>query len=44
MATKLRDRAAKLYETDFYAWAEEQAARLRARQFDRLDLDISSRR
>jgi hypothetical protein len=39
MATKLRDRAAKLYETDFYAWAEEQAARLRARQFDRLDLD-----
>jgi hypothetical protein len=39
MATKLRGRAAKLYETDFYAWAEEQAARLRAREFDGLDLD-----
>ena len=39
MATKLGDRAAKLYETDFYAWAEEQAVRLRARQFDALDLD-----
>lgn len=39
MATKLRDRAAKLYDADFCAWAEEQAARLRARQFDRLDLD-----
>ena len=39
MATKLQERAAKLYEADFYAWAEEQAARLRARQFDALDLD-----
>jgi hypothetical protein len=39
MATKLQDRAAKLYDADFYAWAEEQAARLRARQFDALDLD-----
>ena len=39
MATKLRGRAAKLYETDFYGWAEEQAARLRAREFDGLDLD-----
>jgi Domain of unknown function DUF29 len=39
MATKLQERAAKLYKADFYAWAEEQAARLRARQFERLDLD-----
>jgi hypothetical protein len=39
MATKLKQRAARLYDTDFHAWAEEQAARLRARQFDTLDLD-----
>ena len=39
MATKLQEKAAKLYDADFYAWAEEQAARLRARQFDELDLD-----
>jgi Domain of unknown function DUF29 len=39
MATKLQERAAKLYDADFYAWAEEQAARLRARQFKALDLD-----
>jgi hypothetical protein len=39
MATKLRERAGKLYQSDFYAWAEEQAARLRARRFDGLDLE-----
>ena len=39
MATKLQDRAAKLYDADFYAWVEEQAARLRAREFEALDLD-----
>ena len=39
MTPKLQDRAANLYDADFYAWVEEQAARLRARQFDALDLD-----
>jgi len=29
---------AGLYETDFYAWTQEQAALLRARRFDDLDL------
>jgi hypothetical protein len=39
MATRLREKAASLYDADFYAWIEEQAARLRARQFETLDLD-----
>jgi hypothetical protein len=28
-----------LYDQDFYAWVQEQAALLKARQFDALDLD-----
>jgi Domain of unknown function DUF29 len=38
MATKLASRPG-LYESDFYVWAEEQAALLRAKRFDALDLD-----
>jgi Domain of unknown function DUF29 len=38
MATKLASKA-ELYATDFHVWAEEQAALLRARRFDALDLD-----
>ena len=38
MATKLASRPG-LYASDFYVWAEEQAALLRARRFDALDLD-----
>ncbi len=38
MATKLASKPG-LYERDFYVWAEEQAALLRARRFDALDLD-----
>jgi Domain of unknown function DUF29 len=30
---------ASLYEQDFYAWVQEQAALLKARQFEALDLD-----
>jgi len=30
---------AELYDHDFYAWVQEQAALLKARQFDALDLD-----
>ena len=29
----------KLYDQDFYAWVQEQAALLKARQFEALDLD-----
>jgi hypothetical protein len=39
MATKLQSKSAQLYEADFYVWAEEQAALLRARRFDALDLE-----
>ena len=39
MATKVQTKSAELYEADFYVWAEEQAALLRARRFDALDLD-----
>ena len=39
MATRFQEKAASLYDADFYAWIEEQAARLRARQFEALDLD-----
>ena len=28
-----------LYNQDFYAWVQEQAALLKARQFEALDLD-----
>jgi Domain of unknown function DUF29 len=38
MATKLASRPG-LYESDFYVWAEEQAALLRAKRFDALDLE-----
>ena len=33
------DTNAELYDHDFYAWVQEQAALLKARQFDTLDLD-----
>ena len=39
MATKVQAKPAELYEADFYVWALEQAALLRARRFDALDLD-----
>lgn len=39
MATKAPAGSAGLYEADFYVWAEEQAALLRARRFDALDLE-----
>lgn len=38
MATKVETRSADLYEADFDAWAEEQAALLRACRFEALDL------
>jgi Domain of unknown function DUF29 len=38
MATKLASKP-ELYTSDFYVWAEEQAALLRAKRFDALDLD-----
>jgi hypothetical protein len=39
MATRIRPKAKDLYGEDFYVWAESQAALLRRRQFDALDLD-----
>jgi hypothetical protein len=39
MATRIKRPRTDLYETDFYAWSLEQAALLRAQQFDDLDLD-----
>jgi hypothetical protein len=36
---KALDRPAATYEGDFYGWALEQAAHLRAGRFDRLDVD-----
>jgi Domain of unknown function DUF29 len=39
MATKIGREQAKLYDTDFVRWTEEQAATLRARRFDGLDLE-----
>ncbi|HYZ27068.1 MAG TPA: DUF29 domain-containing protein [Geminicoccaceae bacterium] len=38
MATQVRPKANQLYEDDFYVWAETQAALLRKRQFEALDL------
>ena len=38
MATKLKARAAELYQTDFYSWALKQAEALRAGRLDELDL------
>jgi hypothetical protein len=39
MATRIRPKAKDLYDEDFYVWTESQAALLRRRQFDALDLD-----
>jgi len=39
MATRVKAEASDLYECDVYAWAEEQAALIRARQFGDLDLE-----
>jgi hypothetical protein len=39
MATRVRTRSADLFEQDFYAWATEQAALLRAGRYDELDLE-----
>src|SRR5262245_58724083 len=39
MATRIKRPRADLYETDFYTWSMEQAARLRTQRFDDLDLD-----
>jgi hypothetical protein len=39
MATKVQAARERLYEDDFYAWTRQQAALLRARRFDALDLD-----
>jgi hypothetical protein len=38
MATRLKEPKAPLYEADFYAWAREQAALLRAGRYEELDL------
>ena len=38
MATRVRTRAEKLYEQDFYVWTEVQAGLLRERRFEALDL------
>jgi hypothetical protein len=39
MATRIRPKAKNLYDEDFYVWTEAQAALLRKRQFEALDLD-----
>jgi Domain of unknown function DUF29 len=39
MATRIRREQAKLYDIDFVCWTEEQAASLRARRLDGLDLE-----
>ena len=39
MATEVKQARDALYETDFYAWAREQAALLRAGRFRELDLE-----
>lgn len=39
MATELKTRPGTSYDADFYAWALEQAALLKERRFDDLDLD-----
>jgi Domain of unknown function DUF29 len=38
MATRVRIKARDLYDEDFYVWTEQQAALLRERRFDALDL------
>lgn len=39
MATRVRPKRKNLYDEDFYVWTESQAALLRKRHFDALDLD-----
>ena len=39
MATQVKSKPSLLYEDDFYAWSREQAALLRDRRFDELDLE-----
>jgi hypothetical protein len=39
MATRIGAKAGRLYETDFYAWTQRQAALLRAGRLDELDLE-----
>ncbi|HMQ57151.1 MAG TPA: DUF29 domain-containing protein [Rhizobiaceae bacterium] len=39
MANAQRKPDMTLYERDFHAWANEQAAALRARRFDQIDID-----
>lgn len=38
MAMRIKEATKPLYETDFYAWAREQAALLRAGHYEELDL------
>jgi hypothetical protein len=38
MATQVRPKSKDLYEEDFYVWSEAQAALLRERRFEALDL------
>jgi Domain of unknown function DUF29 len=38
MATRVRTKTKDLYDEDFYVWTEEQAALLRERRFEALDL------
>ena len=40
MATRIKPPAEKLYDADFYVWAERQAELLRAGRFDDVDLDL----
>jgi Domain of unknown function DUF29 len=39
MATRIKPPPKKLYDEDFYVWAERQTELLRARRFDDLDLE-----
>jgi Domain of unknown function DUF29 len=39
MATRIKRAKDDLYETDFYVWTEQQAALLRARRSEELDLE-----
>lgn len=39
MATRTKPKAKDLYEEDFYVWTEVQAALLRERKFEAVDLD-----
>lgn len=39
MATRINSKPSETYDDDFYVWIERQAALLRARRFEELDLD-----